>query len=246
MKLISKNKITEKFYNNELQNKIFKVHKNTYTYNNFEFKNMNTKSAITCSIHGDFEQSMNQHIFQKQGCPKCGIIKNSQNKIKKASNNFKEKASKIHNNTYIYNNVKYMGTHKKIEIICKEHGIFSQTPASHLSGKGCPKCAEIKKQEASFKAYYNKPTTLYYIEIIKDFKKFWKIGITTKSIKERYNRDKNLNYKILYEEKFENGKDAFLKEQMILRTFNSFKYKGSKILAGGNSEIFIKNVFLFS
>ena len=34
---------------------------------------------------------------------------------------------------------------KKVKIICKEHDIFEQTPHSHLSGCGCPKCSGTEK-----------------------------------------------------------------------------------------------------
>jgi hypothetical protein len=31
-------------------------------------------------------------------------------------------------------------THIKVKIICKEHGIFEQTPHDHLTAHGCKKC----------------------------------------------------------------------------------------------------------
>jgi len=34
-----------------------------------------------------------------------------------------------------------LGTREQIKIICKIHGIFSQSPNDHLSGNGCQKCA---------------------------------------------------------------------------------------------------------
>ena len=58
----------------------------------------------------------------------------------KTSKQFIEESKKIHNNKYDYIKVNYNGAHKKICIICPEHGEFWQTPANHLQGKGCPKC----------------------------------------------------------------------------------------------------------
>lgn len=43
---------------------------------------------------------------------------------------------------YDYSNVDYINNHTKVRIICPKHGEFLQTPNSHLSGKGCPKCQE--------------------------------------------------------------------------------------------------------
>jgi len=54
---------------------------------------------------------------------------------------FIEKSIKIHGNKFDYSKVEYNGSHKKVSIICPEHGEFYQSPTGHLSGNGCPKCA---------------------------------------------------------------------------------------------------------
>jgi hypothetical protein len=48
----------------------------------------------------------------------------------------------VHGNTYDYSLVKYTATKEKIDIICKEHGVFSQVYNSHKRGQGCKKCAD--------------------------------------------------------------------------------------------------------
>lgn len=58
---------------------------------------------------------------------------------------FKEKAKRVHNNKYNYDNVLYVNFSTKINITCFNHGLFSQTPRSHLSGHGCPTCSGTKK-----------------------------------------------------------------------------------------------------
>lgn len=63
--------------------------------------------------------------------------------VKLTNNQFVEKANKIHNNFYIYNDV-YINSISKIKIICPKHGEFIQTPNSHLSEKGCKLCAKDK------------------------------------------------------------------------------------------------------
>ena len=47
------------------------IHGNTYTYENFVYKDAKTKSYITCPIHGDFLQHPNGHLTGR-GCPECG------------------------------------------------------------------------------------------------------------------------------------------------------------------------------
>lgn len=54
-------------------------------------------------------------------------------------------AIKIHGGKYDYSKVEYVHSHKKVCIVCKEHGEFWQTPNSHLYGCGCPVCKKYKK-----------------------------------------------------------------------------------------------------
>ncbi len=66
----------------------------------------------------------------------------SMNKILHSSvSQFVERSIKIHGNKFDYSKVEYIGSHKKVCIICPEHGEFYQTPTNHLSGNGCPRCA---------------------------------------------------------------------------------------------------------
>jgi hypothetical protein len=51
-----------------------KVHNNNYDYSQFIYKNNCTKGVIICPKHGVFEQIMDAHINQKQGCPNCSNI----------------------------------------------------------------------------------------------------------------------------------------------------------------------------
>jgi very-short-patch-repair endonuclease len=57
---------------------------------------------------------------------------------------FLEKARKIHGDKFDYSKVEYTRTSEPISIGCKKHGDFLQTPSSHLSGQGCPICKESK------------------------------------------------------------------------------------------------------
>ena len=57
---------------------------------------------------------------------------------------FIEKAIKIHRDRYDYSKVEYVKNSEKVVILCKIHGVFEQSPHSHLSGSGCKKCGYIK------------------------------------------------------------------------------------------------------
>lgn len=52
-----------------------------------------------------------------------------------------EKFKEVHKDLFDYSKVVYAGIQEKVTIVCRKHGDFLQTPNSHLSGKGCMKCA---------------------------------------------------------------------------------------------------------
>lgn len=51
---------------------------------------------------------------------------------------------KVHQDKYDYSLVKYVKTTTKVIIICRVHGVFEQTPHSHISGRGCSKCGNVR------------------------------------------------------------------------------------------------------
>ena len=116
-----------------------KIHGDKYEYSKVIYKRHCDKVCIICPIHGEFWQRANDHLNGK-GCFYCF------GKRKSSAKEFIEKARKIHGDKYDYSKVEYVNNKTKICIICPEHGIFEQTPSSHLSGRGCPHCyGNIKK-----------------------------------------------------------------------------------------------------
>jgi hypothetical protein len=113
------------------------IHGDKYNYDEIEYKNNHANIKINCPIHGDFYQTPGNHIHKTnpQGCPECGGRTNwTQEK-------FINKAKEVHGDKYIYDNVNFINTIRKVIITCSEHGDFLQKPNKHLNGQGCPKCA---------------------------------------------------------------------------------------------------------
>lgn len=52
---------------------------------------------------------------------------------------------KVHGDKFIYTDVVYDGRDVPVNIICRIHGVFPQTPHHHLQGEGCPYCAKNRK-----------------------------------------------------------------------------------------------------
>lgn len=63
---------------------------------------------------------------------------------------FIENAVLTHGGKYDYSLVKYEKSNQHIQIICKRHGVFKQTPAYHLSGGICPYCARNRLTREEF------------------------------------------------------------------------------------------------
>ena len=68
--------------------------------------------------------------------------------MKYTTEEFIKRAKEVHDNKYDYSKANYVGTHKKILIICPTHGEFWQDAANHLRGHGCPACGNVNRPTA--------------------------------------------------------------------------------------------------
>ncbi|HIQ36217.1 MULTISPECIES: hypothetical protein [Acinetobacter] len=62
---------------------------------------------------------------------------------KLTTDEFIKKATAKHGLKYDYSKAEYIGSHKKLEVICSDHGSFFIAPSNHYAGKGCAKCATV-------------------------------------------------------------------------------------------------------
>ena len=176
-----------KLTNETFIQRAIEVHGDLYGYSLVNYKTNATKIKIICKSHGVFEQIPKDHL-KGSGCKACCY----EAKASTAKSEFANKASLIHNNLYSYELVDYKTNITKVSIICKEHGVFEQTPNSHLKGHGCAKCAEEESgwSRSHFAEKCDKNNNglgiLYILECFNDSEKFLKIGITSRSVKERY------------------------------------------------------------
>jgi very-short-patch-repair endonuclease len=138
----------KKITTEEFINRCKLIHGDKYDYSLTEYRTLEDKVKIICKKHGEFNQSPNNHL-KGHGCSSCAGSK------KLTTNDFIYKANLIHNNKYDYSLVEYINVDTKIKIICKEHGIFKQTPYKHINNKqGCYKCNE-SKGEREIRQYLN-------------------------------------------------------------------------------------------
>ena len=131
------------------------THGDKYDYAKTEYVNMTTKVVVTCREHGGFSISPTKHLHSKQGCPNCAAAKRgvrtnvtesarrtADRKIEQFAAEFETMARNVHGNKYDYSGAVYKGMRHPVEISCRIHGVFSQTPTKHIySSQGCPRCS---------------------------------------------------------------------------------------------------------
>ena len=100
----------------EFINKAKDVHGDKYDYSKVEYINRRTEVCIICPECGEFQQTPHSHLAGN-GCPKCkGWVFNTED--------FIDKAKKVHSDKYDYSEVVYTKSCEKVKIICSTHGEF--------------------------------------------------------------------------------------------------------------------------
>ena len=174
---------------------------NKYAKNRFSYLGPEKdKEKIQCNIHNIIFYG---RITMHKGCTECLKDRESLSHTL----NFIRKSNKIHNNYYNYTEMIYSTSTEKITIICPIHKEFQQYPNDHIRGGNCPKCARQNSPVFSFKQFEEKCNIktkkgcFYILRCFNDNEEFYKLGITTNNIKQRYTckRDMPYNFEIIHE-----------------------------------------------
>jgi hypothetical protein len=201
------------------------VHGDLYGYDLVEYKGRKERLTVVCKHHGCFLQTANNHLAGA-GCPHCA------GNTQIDTEGFIEKAKCIHGDEYCYDLVSYVNSITKVVLICNDHGEFTQSPANHLRGRGCPDCAMYGYRKS-------KPGILYYVRFDLPEMSLWKIGITNLTVKQRF-AGFNVTPIIIRQWRWEDGSIAAKEESRILRCgiYDQYRYNGKPVLKSGNTECF--------
>ena len=211
------------------------VHNNKYSYSKAVYTESRNKISITCPVHGEFKQLAADHLNGK-GCRSCGNEVISK-KLSSDIGRWKSQAVKIHGTVYNYDNACYVNSQTKIKILCQIHGEFLQSPYDHLTGSGCPACAKHGFDQT-------KPAYLYYLKITtEDNQVLYKIGITNRTVNERFQLNDLKKIEIIKQKLYQKGQDALNWETKLKRTYKEYQYTGPDILSSGNTELFTEDIF---
>jgi hypothetical protein len=125
-----------------------------FNYDEIDYIDSTTKIKIKCNKHNlFFYQAPSEHLRNKNGCNVC--TRNP----KVNTDYFVQKSKEIHGDKYDYSLTEYVDSSKKVDVICKEHGVFSVLPNNHYK-QNCPKCKE-KDRYLTTKDFIDKACILH-------------------------------------------------------------------------------------
>lgn len=225
------------------------VHGKKYDYSNINCINTENKVNIICKKHGEFLQSYQNHVNCRQGCRKCFIEKNTENR-RFTTEEFIKKAEIVHKKFYDYSTLTYINSSSKINVICPIHGEYTTNANNHLRGSKCPKCSRNNMTHLGYnrtqwikkfnEAVGNKQCLVYIVLLYNNEESFIKIGRTFRDIKYRLNHAIPYNYKIL---KLISGDSEYIYnlEKKLHKKYKQYKYE-PLINFKGHSECFNLNI----
>lgn len=173
----------------EFITRLKELYGNKYDYSKVEYINTNTPVCLIChekditgTEHGEFYPTPNNLLKGNYSCPKC--IKKKKYTTEEWVQLMKEKYK---NKGYNYSKVNYIDAYTKVCIICPKHGEFWQTPHSHDTGKGCPKC-----RTSTLETIMEKGLMKNNIKYIPQYKEIFKKNKSSKQSLDFYLPDYNI------------------------------------------------------
>lgn len=178
--------------------KASKLYEGFYDYSKSSegYQSTASKIDVICPRHGLFNIKAASHL-DGYSCLKCSYHLSAED--------FANKANKIHGTRYDYSLVEYEGSFTKVKILCKDHGVFEQTPSAHFQGTGCKNCTMEFRSYSFVDRYTNYPEQgskkgfLYLMEVEGNGETFIKVGVSTEMRKRinSYRREENYTFTLI-------------------------------------------------
>lgn len=173
-------------------------HGSRYDYSLVDYTNSRISVDIICKSHGIFNQAPSSHI-QGHGCPSCA---NEESSIRQKMSfiEFRDRSVLAHSGKYQYKECSFGGLNSRVDIKCPTHGWFKQEGKAHIYGKGCRLCGLDNGgyNRTRFKNVCDKNNNgngiLYLIECTGNNEVFYKVGITSRTVKKRFISKGHLPY----------------------------------------------------
>ena len=173
-------------------------------------------------------------LFTGRGCRKC-TNKSTGEKQRLSPEEAVARLAAKHQGRIIHLEP-YTGSQQSWKVQCECGHIWEPLGGNLFAGYGCPKCADCGFQP-------DQPAITCYVRVANPFgDPVYKIGITNRTVAERFCRDL-AKITLLKTWPFQKGADAYEMEQRILAEQAEARYFGPELLRDGNDELFIFDVF---
>lgn len=116
------------------------IHGEKFDYSQVQYVSSKAHIRVGCPTHGYISVTPDKHLRSTTGCPECGVAARADSRRSDLSVVIAEFEA-VHGTRYDYTRVEYVSVDTPVNIVCPEHGVFTQTPWVHKNGHGCPKCA---------------------------------------------------------------------------------------------------------
>lgn len=153
---------------------------------------------VECLKHGMYTVNAGNHFRGKGNCLKCV------GRYKRTIDELLFDMNQKHSHAYTYGDIPDgWSLSTKINIKCNQcDENFNQSIKNHSMGSGCPICAQTRKgwSRSSFlKAGSGRDCTFYVLKCYDDEEVFYKLGITSRTVKQRYAQKSAMpyNYEII-------------------------------------------------
>lgn len=192
--------MSERLTIEEVLTRFRKVHGDKYDYSLFtKYNSIEDTIQIICPVHADkpFNQKVKNHL-RGYGCRKCGRA-SATNLTRVPEEEAIRRFREVHGDFYDYSDLGYKTFTDFVSIGCPKHGPFKQRAVDHLRFK-CKACGDEEKggwdRDRFVKACERNSGlgTFYILNCYNEEESFYKLGITSRAIKNRYGSKERMPY----------------------------------------------------
>lgn len=195
------------------------------------YVNNKAPMLFTCAQGHEFYSAPNHILNDKTGCRTCSN-ENLSKVRSKTTEEFLKEFESIESPLTILG--EYVNARVRVDVVCDKGHYSSCLPSGILRGNGCRQCVDYGK-------FRDAPVTLYYVRILHEGKKYYKVGLTQRGVSRRFVGKEGAKITCLYEEVYDSPLLAWESEQSLIRVFKEFITK-DKVLRKGNTEVFCCDV----
>lgn len=187
-----------------------------------DYKGNRTPIKHICE-HQHIWRAIPSNVLKGHGCPQCANIKRT-----KTHSAYIAQLVELNSELFPFKNELYVKNNVELTHECSEGHSYKIQPHHVLSNPRCTQCVGLDRDHI-----------VYYIRIIFDNTVYYKIGLTFKTVEQRFFPDrKNVDLTTIKLWNFDNFHLARAFERSILKEYKGYKVGNLGILTDGNTEIF--------